>query len=245
MHRNADHWQIDTDGDGFVAHRPRQRAERVRWCDVRGIAAFKHDALVCDEICVAFFLHADDDSVVVTEAMRGFDALMAEVTQRDLGADAGWFSKVAFPAFALCWTVIWGDAPEPAACPRCSANISGCRADACPKCAAPLRTIQCPGCGGAGADRVRWARPLFVITALAALGVVAAAYVRTEPSAALPRPWLIAAVVLGGIAWLSGWEAFGRAGTCMRCEGTGWWDARGRAMRVRAPASSSDSTRAM
>jgi len=78
------------------------------WREVTRLFAFKRDIFAVDLICFAFELHGFE-TLEVNEHMQGWNTLVAAVPIRLPGALAQeeWFQKVAFPAFALCWTQIY------------------------------------------------------------------------------------------------------------------------------------------
>ena len=55
--------------------------------------------------------------------MLGFNEVVNEIRRRFPDHDPDWWSKVAFPAFQTCWTVIWGDAPPVIECPECGIEL--------------------------------------------------------------------------------------------------------------------------
>jgi len=73
------------------------------------IALFKRDEMTTDLICCEITAKADvgnDYSIVVHEDMDGFETMMATLAALD-GFDRGWFEKVARPAFATNFTVVF------------------------------------------------------------------------------------------------------------------------------------------
>jgi hypothetical protein len=72
-----------------------------RWREVQAIHAFNS----VDLICLAFDL--PDGVVEVDEEMEGYHSLMTELSDQFPSIDAGWWKKVAHPAFATNWTTLW------------------------------------------------------------------------------------------------------------------------------------------
>lgn len=91
--------------DGFALGGGKEEVTVDFW-DVRMIRAQKIDLWGFDEIRVVFECEMTGP-VEVSEGWPGFRELMARVSSRFVGADPDWFSKVAYPAFAPCPTVIW------------------------------------------------------------------------------------------------------------------------------------------
>jgi hypothetical protein len=77
----------------------------VRWSDIREIAAWKDDLFGYDIICMGFRTGNHNEYFKADEEQEGWNALRAEVESR-YGA-RGWWEKVAYPAFARNWTVLW------------------------------------------------------------------------------------------------------------------------------------------
>lgn len=224
---------IRLDDDGFEVVKRGKQEFRVAWSAVSGIAAFKRDLFTIDEICLGFRDSTANEYWAVGEEAENYDALVHEVERRYPCAP-DWSIRVMFPAFATCWTVVWGDAPEPAECPVCSADISGSQADRCPKCGATTATRSCPECRGRGASYEWWWKWL------ASAGGIAGAALIALPNAVSsfmvardPRAWGIGLLVLAAVCAVFAIRA--RPLPCTRCEGTGWWDPRGRALRQVPP----------
>lgn len=207
--------------EGFEVLNEDEPVLRVRWADVRGIAAFKRDQFTVDQICLGFHDSSDGPLAVVGEDAYGFDGLVREIKRRYPDGDAEWWGKTAWPTFATCWTVIWGDAPEPAECPTCRADIRGTVEDKCHKCGTRLETIACPSCRGKG--QYRDAIPLWGAILLAVAGAIVLLF-------GLLAAWIGWGLLVAGGVLLISWMRE-KPGLCYRCEGTGRWDPRGRAAR--------------
>lgn len=218
--------------DGFEIEYSAGHSIHVRWKEVRGIAAWKQDCFTVDEICLGFRIHGTDHYAVVSESTDGCDDLISEMQRRFPGHNESWWSRVAFPPFLECWTVIWGDAPEPVACPTCGMDISGLAESACPKCDRALLTERCIGCRGVGKTYERFWWVLAGLAAFLALIWWGGAQMGwlTEPlvlrAGAGVSALAVACALMLFFAWLD------RGELCARCEGTGWWNPRGRAFRV-------------
>ncbi len=207
--------------EGFEVLNEGESVLRVHWADVRGIAAFKRDQFTVDQICLAFRDSASDSWAVVGEDVYGFDGLVREIKRRYPDGDAEWWGKTAMPPFATCWTVIWGDAAEQAECPTCRADISGSAEDQCHKCGTRLETIACPSCCGQGRTRDYIGLWIAIISGLAGAVILLFRLIGGGLGLGL--------LVAGGVT-LIGWLRE-RPDRCFQCEGTGWWDPRGRAAR--------------
>jgi hypothetical protein len=81
----------------------------VPWEEIRQIAGYKRDLLTTDLICLAVVFEGATERMVLDlhEEMAGFRALLDELERRFPFPDSKWWSKVAFPAFAKNWTVLW------------------------------------------------------------------------------------------------------------------------------------------
>jgi hypothetical protein len=222
--------------DGFEAFVGERRELRVEWSKVRGIAGFKQDIFTVDLICLGFRDSEGHDYAVVSEDFENYDALTQEIERRYPDHDPQWWGKVLQPPFSTCWTVIWGDAPEPADCPSCKADISGCVQDHCPRCGVSLATRPCPRCRGRGAFYGTWAKWLGALVVVGGVVLLALTWLFpqiNEPSRHLRAwGWMLAA---GGAFWLF-LALRDKPDPCKFCEETGWWDPRGRAARRIPPA---------
>jgi hypothetical protein len=78
------------------------------WEEVTRIFVFKRDAFTVDLICMAFELNGAQ-TIEINENMDGWKELADAVPVYLPGTltHNDWFQKVAFPAFALCWTQIY------------------------------------------------------------------------------------------------------------------------------------------
>lgn len=221
---------IELDAEGFDAHFGDERV-RVNWRDVRGIAAFKRDLFAIDEICVGFHVGEGRVYATINESMEGYECLMEEVKRRYPHDGVDWWHSVVLPPFSLCWTTLWGDAPEPADCPNCGADISGLESSQCSACGVALETVACRSCNGRGRyDGPSWKRiGALLAVAGAVLLVIDGLF---NPSRAASSSLRIWGIILVGVAvlqaFLSIWD---HPESCTACEGTGWWDPRGRAAR--------------
>lgn len=224
--------EIRLRAEGFDVVSDQQHQFGIDWRDVHGIAAYKRDLFSVDEICVGFNDGDPENARFVNESMAGYKELIKEIERRYPDHDANWWSKVAWPAFSACWTVIWGDFPERAECPACHKDISGVTADACPHCGGRLETIVCPDCRGRAGLRP----PLLYAWRSATIVAVIAAIVG-------PLFWNLSYSMLSVANALVGLGAglamfimsqFNRRApiSCGVCEDTGWIDPRGRAMRM-------------
>jgi hypothetical protein len=205
--------------DGFKLSRKGRIAERVAWADVRGIAAFKRDLFTTDEICLGFRMN-DNEYVVVSEEDAGFEALREYVESHFENVNRDWHQAVMLPAFARCWTAVWGDAPEPHDCARCGYDLRGLSDSRCPECGLPFGPGVCPACKGLREFRsfrlLKWGAPV----AGGGLALVAAGRA--------PLMGGLASIIdtLGGVLLLAGltlcvlelWEPHGK---CRNCNGTG------------------------
>jgi len=166
--------------------------------------------------------------------MEHYQELINEIERRYPEHDPEWWHKTAVPAFAFCWTIIWGHAPEPAECPACHANISGWVEERCPRCAATLSTRPCPECHGRGVLRDWWWK--WIAGASLVLSGILLALSRSVagPNASGSHEgnrWVIVLLVVAALTGLFALRDWRRPYPCLFCEKTGWWDPRGRAAR--------------
>ena len=228
----GDRIRVRLDDRGFELFRNGTLDFRVNWADLRGIAAYKRDRFTVDEICFGFRDSNANEYWEVPESARGWDKLVNEIKLRYPDYLAEWWGSVALPPFATSWTIVWGDAPEPAECPACRADIAGVTTDRCPHCNAVLATERCSDCKGRGFHDARkwqcWLGATLLLLGVSALGVVVALGITSESRS--PLRGIGAGLATGGALYLV-FSLFERPTTCLRCEGTGLLDPRGRAMR--------------
>lgn len=231
-HRRVSDGAIRLDDEGFDILVKDAVGSRVNWCDVRGIAAYKSDVFTVDRIEVAFNIGDLWNSPAATEEMTGYDELVKEIERRYPNYDQYWWRKVAFPPFAFCWTVIWGNYPEPAECPQCKGDISDVTTDICPLCRAPLETMLCSACRGRAGlfpqplNGWVWALTVGILVAL--LGPLTS----HGKMALLSLENSVFSLVAAIIVMLVFFGESRRRISCPICENTGWIDPRGRAVRA-------------
>lgn len=187
----------------------------VRWDQVRGIAAYKRDLFTVDEMWLAFRLHGTDEWVHVSEEDEGFDALLKEIERRCPDRNLDWWYQTAVPAFAHCWTIVWGDVPPVLRCQKCGYDLEHLQGTLrCPECGHQNDPDRCWGCGGVGRvphdrnhDIVFWT--LLIAVVGLGLGVFA-------------RVWIMVGVgdVAGGVAVVCGMCLPSQL-VCAYCKGSG------------------------
>jgi hypothetical protein len=90
---------------------------QFRWSEITRIIAFKRDCLTVDSIRMLVELNASQ-TLEISEEMSGWNGFVKDLPLRIPGAlsQDQWFTKVAFPAFALCLTELYprpfGDSPD-------------------------------------------------------------------------------------------------------------------------------------
>ncbi len=94
------------DAAGFSVAKEGTALYRVGWGEVREVFALKEDWGGYDRICLGF--RTARGECYVHEDMPGYRELVADIERRFSDHDAGWWSKVAFPAFAANRTTSWG-----------------------------------------------------------------------------------------------------------------------------------------
>jgi hypothetical protein len=169
--------------------------------------------------------------------MERFEELTHEIARRHPDHDPEWWHKVVVPAFSMCWTVVWGEAPEAAECPVCGADITGSMLETCPRCGGPLGTRPCPECRGRGAFFEWWWK--WVAVGAGLIGLLLAALPHMFPESLAPARRALhgwGAGLLGGAVLCAVFAVRDRPWPCTFCEQTGWWDPRGRAARRIPPA---------
>ena len=60
-----------------------------------------------DRICLGFRVSSRGDCWWVNEDMPGYERLLQELARVYPDHDRGWWTKVAFPAFAANYTTLW------------------------------------------------------------------------------------------------------------------------------------------
>ena len=213
--------EIRLTDDGFKLLRNGTLQYRVEWRRVTGIAAFKRDLFASDQICLAFRT-ANLEYPYVTEHMAGYDVLLGEISRRFPDHDPDWFRKVMAPAFDLCWTVVWGDAPQPIECPRCGYDLRGTGNLHCPECGETLPADVCPDCAGRGRFRVL----SFLWWGLGGIAVGLVVFVGATLLPGLPRFLRDLLTTVGGALTLVGcvsalMNLMSMDTTCRRCGGDG------------------------
>lgn len=92
---------IELDSDGFTSS-----LDRVDWCAVERIVAYKVDLLTIDMICISFSLERGGAEIEITEEHEGWSSLLVALNDR-FGVGDKWWSDVAFPAFRTNETLLW------------------------------------------------------------------------------------------------------------------------------------------
>jgi hypothetical protein len=105
------HYAISFDSECFTVADLRSRKPEpivMRWADICRATAFKRDLFAVDCICL-FLARADGTGVEVDEEMARWKSFVEALPQHLPGCRSwpGWFSMVAFPAFAANETQIY------------------------------------------------------------------------------------------------------------------------------------------
>jgi hypothetical protein len=82
----------------------------IEWERLDEIVAYKVDAMTVDHLCLAFRERDSATFHVTDEETPGWQELNAALATRFGIQSAQWFERVAFPAFAQNWTVLWSRA---------------------------------------------------------------------------------------------------------------------------------------
>jgi len=77
------------------------------WEDVTQIVTYKRDLGVVDMICVDFTVVAQTHRFVTHDEMQGFDLLTSKLPERFPTIAEGWWHRVAFPAFATNFSILY------------------------------------------------------------------------------------------------------------------------------------------
>jgi hypothetical protein len=116
--------EIRFDAAGFSVFEQEQRKVSVPWSTVVEVFAYKVDLFSIDEICLGSRIDAAGTHEWVSEEFIGYRVFLEELGRRFPGIRTGWFSDVAFPAFAENRTTLWGEpwsppqeAPDPSSPP--------------------------------------------------------------------------------------------------------------------------------
>jgi len=96
------------DESGFTLVEHGKTLTRVAWSDVLEIFAYKEDRFTTDDICLGFRVHEAGTFWMVSEDFIGYKELLSELERRFSGIRTDWFADVAFPAFAVNRTTLWG-----------------------------------------------------------------------------------------------------------------------------------------
>lgn len=209
-------YEIRLTDTGFEYLRNDEVDFEVRWQDVSGIAAYKEDLFSVDQICLAFRSKLTLEYARVTEENAGYDELVGEIERRYPDHDADWWGKVAQPPFQFRWTVIWGDAPQPIACPKCGYDLRGLEKLRCPECGFRMPPGACPDCAGRGS----WLTFGFV---KAGAGCIVGGGLLIGVGWLVPVPFLASSaipVLVIGFIWTIV-ALFNLRAVCDRCAGTG------------------------
>ena len=100
--------QVVCDESGFTVVEHGKTVARVAWSEVLEVFAYKEDRFTTDDICLGFRVHEDGTFWMVSEDFIGYKELLAELERRFSGIRTDWFAEVAFPAFVLNRTTLWG-----------------------------------------------------------------------------------------------------------------------------------------
>jgi hypothetical protein len=103
--------EISDQAVSLISSKSGRELWRVVWTNVEQIVAFKVDAMVVDHICLGFRTKGESTLHVTDEETPGWEELLGEISRRFEVPFEDWFRKVAFPAFAENFTVLWA-APQ-------------------------------------------------------------------------------------------------------------------------------------
>lgn len=80
---------------------------RLAWDEIAHVFAYKRDLYSVDQIC--FVIECHDFRMEIRESDEGYESLIAQMESNIPGFPPReqWWEKVAFPAFAPNWTIIY------------------------------------------------------------------------------------------------------------------------------------------
>jgi len=88
-------------------HRPTdQTFWRCRWDEIVEVVAWKDDVFSYDIICVGLRIGGETEYLRMDETQMGWPDLLQGLRER-LKVSDDWLTVVAYPPFALEWTVLW------------------------------------------------------------------------------------------------------------------------------------------
>lgn len=90
--------------DGFTVSGDCSR--HIRWEEITKISAYKVDLGTVDQICMGVYTFRSVNCVELQEEWGGYKLLVAEIERR-FNIAAGWWPKVAHPAFQENYTVLY------------------------------------------------------------------------------------------------------------------------------------------
>ena len=96
--------KVELDPSGFSV-----AGSHVPWSTVLEVFAYKQDLGTYDDLRLGFRISSDGTFWSVSEDWSGYRELVAELPERFPGIRTDWFSQVAFPAFAINLTTLWGE----------------------------------------------------------------------------------------------------------------------------------------
>jgi hypothetical protein len=95
------------DENGIRAYVGVRETNSVAWKDLRQVIAYKIDVFGYDIIAIRFVTSESGSCVEAREEDGGYKQVVKLMETHLPGILEDWWSKVAFPAFATNWTVIW------------------------------------------------------------------------------------------------------------------------------------------
>lgn len=100
FHRRKEELRLAVTADEVRLLKDGAEVWRFRWDEVTRIVTYKRDLFSVDLICLDFFVESQQLTYTTHEEMQSFRDLCEQMQHSFPSIGEGWWSEVAFPAFA-------------------------------------------------------------------------------------------------------------------------------------------------
>ncbi|TWT60557.1 hypothetical protein [Rubinisphaera italica] len=107
FHRRKEELRLSVSDAEVVLFKNDTEVWRFRWDLVARIVTCKRDLFSMDLICLDFFMDSQQLNYSTHEEMQGFQDLSEQIRRLFPSIGEGWWSEVAFPAFATNQKILY------------------------------------------------------------------------------------------------------------------------------------------